>query len=165
MKKLLLITIAPLLVVTACTYEQSADEMAAAQTEQITKSIEAAVGMPRIVNYNEIKLVNRVYELRDQANLPTYAYMTDMNGNLHCLGKSIGYGIPYATQRSNPEKLEYRTSYIQMPQAEPNGLFMPASAEATWIILIDSEGKQQVSYVEEKLIVLPFKSPLAKTQC
>ena len=142
------------------------NEVARRQTEATTRSIESTIGMPRIVNFNEIKLLNHVYELRDQADLPTYTYITDMNGGLHCLGKSIGYGIPYATQRSNPEKEGYHSSgYITLPQAEPNGLFMPASAEATWVILIDDKGKQQVTYIEERILVSPTKLPIAKTQC
>jgi hypothetical protein len=44
-----------------------------------------------------------------------------------------------------------------LPQAEPNSLFMPSSAEASWIICSDSKKNLAPVYVEDKVISSPFK--------
>ncbi len=81
-----------------------------------------------------------------------------MQGKLIFIGKCIGYGIPYSTQYSNPEKVDYHTSgYVTLPQAEPNGLFMPNSSEGTWLMLLDADGQPHPVYVEPRVVVSPFK--------
>lgn len=86
-----------------------------------------------------------------------------MSGKWIYFGKCIGYGIPYSTQYSNPEKDLYNTSmsnvHHNIPQAEPNGLFMPTSSEGTWIMLINPDNSQDIKpvYIEPKIIVSPFK--------
>jgi hypothetical protein len=45
-----------------------------------------------------------------------------------------------------------------LPQADPNGLFSPASAEGTWILMKDPNGKEvKPVYIEPRIIVSPFK--------
>lgn len=45
-----------------------------------------------------------------------------------------------------------------MPQSEPNGLFMPDSLSATWLMMIDPDtGEPRPVYVEPLIIVSPFK--------
>ena len=76
------------------------------------------------------------------------------------LGECIGYGIPYSTQFSNPEKRDWSNNYgyHSMPQAEPNGLFKPEGLSATWLIMVDPEtGDPRPVYVEPEIIVSPFK--------
>lgn len=74
--------------------------------------------------------------------------------------KCIGYGIPYSAQYSNPEKEVYEGGYDSgfgsLPQPEPNGLFMPESSSATWLIMLDKEGNPRPVYVEPLIIVSPF---------
>lgn len=41
-------------------------------------------------------------------------------------------------------------------QAEPNGLYMPDSAEATWVMCSDGKGGVAPVYSEPRLIVSPF---------
>lgn len=49
-------------------------------------------------------------------------------------------------------------AYAVLPQADPNGLFSPASAEGTWILLKDPHGSDvKPVYVEPRVIVSPFK--------
>jgi hypothetical protein len=44
-----------------------------------------------------------------------------------------------------------------MPQADPNGLFSPASAEGTWLMLVDPKtGDPRVVYIEPRLVVSPI---------
>lgn len=83
-----------------------------------------------------------------------------MTGKLIFLGESIGYGIPYATQYTNPQKIasSYQSGYAILPQADPNGLFSPASADGTWVTLKDpNSGKARPVLVEPRCIVPPFK--------
>lgn len=112
-------------------------------------------GLPSIVNFQEKKLVKRIYELRDQENLPTWVYTQALDGKLVFLFRAVGYGLPYAAQYSNPQKRDV-TSGAVLPQAEPNGLFTPGGSEGTWVMAIGPDGKPHVVYVEPRVIVSPF---------
>lgn len=86
-------------------------------------------------------------------NTPSY-----VRGKIIFVGESVGYAIPYSTQYTNPEKLEFHNGPITLPQADPNCLFMPESAEGSWVLLKDpnSDGVKPV-YFEPRIIVSPFK--------
>lgn len=132
---------------------QSNDDKVSVQQEQMQSQTAAQVGMPGITNFTEMKMLRHLYELRDQA-ISTYTYVPDMNGKLWHLCDSVGFGIPYSAQFSSSEKA---TEYAYpMPQAEPNGLFMPASAEGTWVMCGAKSGTQPV-YVESRIIVSTIK--------
>lgn len=130
------------------------DYQRAQEQEQQLQQGAAQVGMPAITNFQEMRIVKQLYELRDK-EISTYAYLQAMDGSLRCLGDAIGYGVPYAAQFTNPQ-----APGAARPQAEPNGLFMPDSASATWIMLRDPETKKALPvYVEPNLIVSQFKLP------
>jgi hypothetical protein len=146
--------------VVGCTEDHSSDDIQRAQQEEILQEGTASVGMPAIKNFREKRLLKDIYELRDQDGLTTYTYIvSEMNGRLIFLGESIGYGIPAATQFTNPQKCEWGSSTaITLPQADPNGLFSPASAEGTWVMLKDPHGgSAKPVYIEPRIIVSPFK--------
>jgi len=161
MKKLILFTAFIMLFITSCeTSPPTADEIDQAKQETLQSQGVAQAGMPTIDKFTELKLVNLIYSLRDNPSLINYCYLqAEMTGKLIYIGKCTGYPIPYSTQRSNPEKLIYsgNSSYTPIPQSEPNGLFMPASAEGTWVVMIDPTGQPKVCYFEPKVTVLPFK--------
>lgn len=139
--------------------KSKSDEQQSVATEQLTQQKNAEVGMPAITNFTESKLVKMLYELRDQADFATYTYTINMNGDRKLLCRSIGYGIPYAVQFSNPLRTVYKSTYgiEQLPQAEPNGLFMPDALSATWVMCADPEGKGvRPVYVEPLIVVSPF---------
>ena len=138
--------------------QPNADKQQQAQQERMSQQSNAEIGMPGITNYEEKRIMRRLYEMRD-SNIATYTYILDMNGNLHHLCDSMGYGMPYATQFSNSEKLvnPYGQQYMTMPQSEPNGLFMPSSAEGTWVICASNAGKFTPMYVEPRILVSPFR--------
>lgn len=172
MKKLIL-SIAFLATSACATIDDTADEKVTKQAKQAMDGLQSTVGQPRIVNWTEARLMNRIYELRDQPNLITFTYRSDMNGGLHCLGKSIGYGLPYSAQRTNPQRpmsgwgesgQEFRDSNT-IPQPEPNGLFMPESAAATWVLLVDGKGNPTPVYVEDDITVSPFPLQNVVEQC
>jgi len=118
-------------------------------------------GMPSIKNFRERKLLKDIIEMRDQDGLVTYTYIVAENsGKLIFLCDSIGYGIPAATQYTNPSKESYKGnySYTVTPQADPNGLFSPASAEGTWVMCKDpTKDKVSPMYVEPRIITSTFK--------
>ena len=139
----------------------SSDQIQAEQNEQARQEAVNRVGMPSIVNDAELKFARDIYELRDNPQV-TWAYIKDVDGALRCFAEGIGYGLPYGVQYTNPDKIGYVSSYgvVAMPQAEPNGLFMPDSAEATWYQAKSPvDGRIVVVYVEERLIITPYELP------
>lgn len=148
-----------------CDDTPTADDITQQNQEKSLDEAQRETGLPAIHNFQEKKLLKMVYEERDNANLICYAYLyNQMTGNLVFLGKCLGYGIPYATQYSNPEKLEWHqhNGYQKLPQAEPNGLFMPSSSQGTWVMLLDSLGKPHPIYVEPDVIVSPIQLTIKK---
>lgn len=145
----------------SCEIKEDVSDKIARQQEQMMKEADAQTGMPNIVNFQERKMAKMILELRDQENLICYAYIIpEMTGNPVFLGKCIGYGLPYATQFTNPMKTygSYQGGYEILPQADPNGLFMPASADGTWLLLIDPETEEaRPVYCEPKVLISPFK--------
>lgn len=142
-------------------YTPSSDETQQAQQERILQEGTAQTGMPNIKNFRERKLLKQIIEMRDQDGLVTYTYtVPEMTGRPVFLCNSIGYGLPAATQYTNPEKTDYySTGSVTLPQADPNGLFSPSSAEGTWVLCTDpsGSGKTRPVYVEPRVIVSPFK--------
>lgn len=160
---------------TGCSVQTSSDATQNAKQEQLAAEAAAQTGLPDIVNFREKKLLKLIYELRDQEGLVTYTYVENMTpvvvpghtvlgGKFTYVGVSIGYGIPYATQYTNPMKVDGNSSsYVSVPQADPNALFSPDSAEGTWVMLKDPNGKDALpSYVESRITVVPFKYPFDK---
>ena len=44
-----------------------------------------------------------------------------------------------------------------LPQPDPNGLFMPTSSSATWLMMVDPNGgKPRPVYIEPEIVVSPF---------
>ena len=145
----------------SCETQPNSNEILAVKQEQMMQEANTQTGMPAIKNFQERKLMKMILELRDQENLICYAYIvSELTGKPVFLGKCIGYGLPYATQFTNPMKVErlYQGGYEILPQADPNGLFMPASAEGTWIMLIDpNTNEPHPVYCEPRVLISPFK--------
>lgn len=141
-----------------CSSAPTSDSTQQAQQEKMSQESNAEIGMPGITNFTEKKVMKRLYEMRDK-NISTFTYIVDMNGKLHHVCDSMGYGLPYGVQYSNPEKIvqSYSQSYGTLPQAEPNGLFMPPSAEGTWVICASTKGEFTPMYIEPRVIVSPFR--------
>jgi len=174
MKKLFsLITILSIvLIFTSCenrTPKNESDSIMQKKTELAMQEANRQVGYPAITNFQEKKIMKMIYELRDKENYVCYAYLYDeMHGTVgQFLGKCLGYGLPYSTQFSNPDKLidgETELNIIRdgnaimtISQPEPNGLFMPEGLSATWLLMIDPKTNEpRPVYVEPQIIVSPF---------
>jgi hypothetical protein len=161
MKKIASFLIASALLA-SCNVNPTPDSVDREQQKTMQTEAQRQAGMPAIHNYQEKKLLKMIYELRDNEKIVNYAYLfNDMQGKLVFLGKCIGYGIPYATQYSNPERPAeswetHEQGNITLPQAEPNGLFMPSAAEGTWLMLLDKDGQPHPTYIEPRVIVSAF---------
>lgn len=148
-----------------CQAASTPDEIQREQQKKIQAEGTAQTGMPAIKNFRERKLLKDIIELRDQEGLTTYTYLvseqTGKIGQLLCT--SIGYGIPAATQYTSPERPAeaFETpeqGNVTLPQADPNGLFSPSSAEGTWVMCLDDKkGGAVPVYVEPRVIVTPFE--------
>ena len=169
MKKILII--ASLLALTACDMppENSANSRQTAATKASLDAADREIGMPRISNFAQRKLLKNAYEDMDQTTL-TYVYVQSMNGRFICLGQAVGYGVSMGTQFTAP----YYNSRVgtdgnqEIPQAEPNGLFMPSSGAATIVNLIDpNTGQARTSLIEPNVVTSPNKLPAGavEVQC
>lgn len=140
----------------------SSDQIQAQQAEKLAREATQKVGAPAITNFTEKKLVRWLYELRDEPNYRTYSYIMTMVGKLIKICDSVGYGINTSVQFSNPEKVVHQRignggSFGTLPQAEPNGLFMPEGLAATYIMCVDAANDDvKAVYVEPEVIVSPF---------
>lgn len=150
------------MVLGGCSYEKSSDSVQRDQQERILKEATAQSGLPAITNFRERKLAKQILEMRDQEGLVTYTYLwSDMLGQAIFLCHSVGYGLPYATQYTNPQKVEtYTSGRLTLPQADPNGLFSPASADASWVVCkVPGVGKAVPGYFEPRVMTVPYKLP------
>lgn len=162
MHKKILIAMAALTVSGCDPQPESSDTKMRRQQEQLSNEAASQVGMPAIVNFQEKRMMKMILELRDQT-ITTVTYIVDFNGKLHKVCDSIGYGLPYATQYTNPQKPIYygQGGVGTIAQADPNGLFSPASADGTWVMCLDPAGKPDEKkvrpvFIEPRVITSPF---------
>jgi len=143
-----------------CNIDEKADSKMNAQQEKLSAEAVMTVGMPAIVNFTEKRVAKMLFELRDDPKLVTITYTRDMQGKLHKVCDSLGYGLPYATQYTSPQKRDGWEHPIALPQADPNGLFSPATADATWVMCVDpADKKLKPVYVEDRITVSQFVLP------
>ena len=142
--------------------QQNGDDIQNAKQEELTKQGVESVGLPAIKNFAEKRWFKDILEMRDNPKLVTYTYTQDMNGHYHKVCNSIGYGLPYATQYTNPQVDSYYTSqreaaHMSMPQADPNGLYSPAQADGTWVLCkVPHTDRVEPQYVEPHVFVMTF---------
>lgn len=158
MKKIIALMIASG-VLTACQpMPESSAKIERRKQEELSLQAVQQVGMPSIVNFAEKRMMKDILEIRDQ-DVATTTYIVGMNGELHKLCNSVGYGLPYATQYTNPQAMQNDEvgHWSLLPQADPNGLYSPANAEGTWVQCVDPKsGKARVVYIEPRIIVSPI---------
>jgi hypothetical protein len=149
------------LALSGCYEDNSSHAKEAAQQEQLNLQAVQAVGMPAITNFAERRMMKDILELRDK-DVATTTYTRDMNGRLHKICDSVGYGLPYATQFTNPQTEHYVPGsaghWSILPQADPNGLYSPAAAEGTWVMCVNHKtGKPAPVYIEDRVTVSPME--------
>ena len=154
---LVLSAIAAVALLTACDEPNpNSTQIERKAQEQLSLQAVQSVGMPAITNFAEKRMFKDIIELRDRME-PTITYVTDMNGHLHKRCNSVGYGLPYATQYTSPQRIATAGAHdgvATLPQADPNGLYSPASAEGTWVMCV-FDGKPKPVYFEDRVTVSP----------
>ena len=139
---------------------QNTTQQQRAQTENLLQYADQKTGgMPRLTNFFELQFAKRIMKMRDNA-VSTVTYVQNIsNGKFLCIGKSIGYGLPYSVEITNPLQ---STQGGPIAQADPNGLYMPTNAEGTWVDLINpATGQDEAVYAEPRVFVLPWELPAA----
>lgn len=97
--------------------------------------------------------MTELYKARNNA-VATWTYrQSEYTGEILFSCPSVGFPIPGGTQLTNPER--YNTNGANLPQAEPNGLFSPPTAEGTWVMCLDPSGKAFPVFVEPHVITSP----------
>lgn len=138
-----------------------ADREQAEATAKMMSEANRQVGMPGITRFTQKKQMKMIQEECDREDLICYAYLyVPMTGDLKFVGKCVGYGVPFSAQFTSPEYIAYgeSTGRIAMPQPDPNGLYMPTSSAATWLLMIDPEtNKPRPVYCEPEIFVSPFR--------
>ena len=169
MKSILALLVLPILLMIGCEPDckPTSDEIQTQRQAAITADLASQMGMPSIKNGAEMRLLKMIYEMRDQ-NRPTFTYtFSEYTGKFRFLGNTVGFGIPYAAQYSSPTKFQWMSygagnggTWKDSPQSEPNGIFMPASAEGTWALMKDPNSAEvQPIYIEPRITVSPFRLP------
>ncbi len=134
-------------------------------TNKLLNEMNRQIGLPNVHHFQQKKIMKMIYEQTDREDLICYAYLqSEYTGKLIFLGKCLGYGVPFSAQYTNPMKVvDYAAGYSAtgyhfgtLPQADPNGLYMPTSSDATWLMLLDEKGKPHPVYVEPHIVVSPF---------
>lgn len=164
MKHHAIIALAAALILAGCDpATPSSDQKMGQAQERLSSEAASAVGMPAIVNWQEKRMAKSIFEARDKTIATTTYVLAENTGQMFKLCNSVGYGLPYSTQFTNPMKTVWYEGFktgaagVTVPQADPNGLFSPASADATWVFCLDPETKRDKPvYVEPKVIVSPF---------
>ena len=142
----------------------NSDRLQREQQEQLSMQGVMSVGMPAITRFAEKRMLKDILELRDQMH-PTYTYLVGEQAGV--IGEkvcdSLGYGINGATQYTNPQRAgnygdgSGGRGVITLPQADPNGLFSPATTEGTWVMCkVPGTDKIMPQYIEPRVIVLTF---------
>lgn len=173
MKRLILLAA---LVLPGC--GETSDPAAARQAVATRVAMNAAdreIGMPRIKNFAQRKLLKNAYEDMDQTTL-TYVYVQSLDGKFVCLGQAVGYGVSLGTQFTASQYPQYiRVPYgngeargsgevYMVDQPEPNGLYSPTSGAATIVNLIDANGAAHTALVEPNVVTTPSKLPASAVE-
>jgi len=156
MKKILLV-LPVIAMLTACDVPPTSTQIERKKQEELSLQAVQQVGMPAITNFAEKRMMKDILELRDK-NVATTTYLVGMNNQLTKVCDSVGYGLPYATQYTNPQRVsDYAHGVVAIPQADPNGLYSPTSADGTWVLCVDhKDGKAKPVYIEPRILVSPF---------
>jgi|GEM_PF-502537 len=181
MKQLIALLVALSVILVACgpTSQSSNDIARQRQEEQLSQAV-AQVGMPALPNLRTFRLVKYIFEMCDK-EVSTYTYLwSEFNGKAVFLCNSIGFPVPYASQLTAPESMQFYNlgrrpggasgegrvyGHAVLPQADPDGVFKPASAEATWIVCLNpiTGKKADPGFVEPRTMAFPFPLPCHMT--
>ena len=130
-----------------CTERERAQYEDIRKSEQAIADSQKSIGFPEVRYFNEKKNLKEIIELRDNPKLICYYYTKNtMTGKYVYQGKCQGYGVPSASNYTNPE------------EADPNGMYMQGlSTTATCVSHINDKGEKEIRYIEEEITVSQSK--------
>lgn len=159
---LILGSLTPVAAALALSCTENSDEITSKRQENILMQSTQKIGMPAIRNFRELRMANRILEERDQT-LMTWTYLwSDYHRCFTFIETSVAYPLPYATQRTSPQKLyRWGSGRLAMPQADPNGLFSPENAEGTFIEMNNPTKVNETGlvYSEPRISTFPYELP------
>lgn len=102
-----------------------------------------------------------IYKARQRRVATFSVVQSPFTGKVLWSCPSIGFPIPYATQLTNPlqpvwAEGQHEYAGVAVAQPEPNGLYSPAQADATWVPCVDDQGHITPVY-EEKHVTVFFR--------
>lgn len=151
MKKFMMILVT-VFVFVGCS-DSTADRADRIQTDNQQEVYQVKQPLPFFDYSFERNMVTQIYVARNDA-LNTWSVWRSATGEIEDWCPSIGYGIPYDTQLTNPLKRDYSESVaIVIEQAEPNGLFSSKNTAATWILCQLPSGEIAPVYIESVVTV------------
>jgi hypothetical protein len=154
--KPIIFAIATIPLLTACQIEPSSAQADKTAQEQQTRQAQMAVGMPSVVNFAKRRTLKMAIENQDKM-VPTVTYVwSQFTGKMFKVCDSIGYPIPAATQYTNPQMREGWDRPVVLPQADPDGTYSPASADATLVSCVGPDKKIHLLTVEDKVWATDF---------
>ena len=125
------------------------------QQEQGNLAIVKNQPVPDLGGYSfERQILIETYLARNNT-ISTFSYLFTLDGRVIEICASIGYPIPYSTQLTSPEKVEY--SQLALPNAEPNSLYPPDNAAATLIQCVNNDGSVTPAYIEQDVMAFPYR--------
>ena len=158
----LLASILTSLFVVSCYTRPNSDTITSQRQETLLMQAVEKIGMPAIKYFRELRMMNRILEERDQT-IPTWTYLwSDYNRCFTFIESSVAYPIPYSTERTSPQKVvRWGEHRLAMPQADPNGLYPPSSAEGTFVEMnnptkVNTTG---LVYSEPRISTFPYELP------
>lgn len=101
----------------------------------------------------ERHLMTELYKARNNAVSTFSLTFNDFRGAISWSCASIGFPIPGGTQLTNPQ--QYVVSGAVLPQAEPNGLFTPATSAGTYVMCVNKDGTVSPTYIEDNVRTFP----------
>lgn len=114
----------------------------------------------------ERQIVSETYLARNKS-FDTYTYvLLEYTGQVMEICPSKGYPIPYSTELTNPTQLQvnyvktqWGSQWVEGPigNPEPNGLYPPATADATLVTCINPDGSISPTYWETKVFAVPYR--------
>lgn len=163
-KKVISIILAGLTAITlAACGPATSDEKTQSAQEKLLQAATDELGLPNIFNLTEKAQMKQIMELCDKSDLVCYVYtFSEYTGKYNYAGKCIGFGLPYGTEYTNPEKSEYYSNggRATLPQADPNGLFKAQGVQATWICMIDPvNGARRLQFAEPNMTINNYPMP------
>ena len=159
MQRLVLVT---LLALSSCTYDDDVSPQEAADRAQASaQQSQYGTGQPTpSFDWSlERQLLIDIYRARNE-HVITHSVVRSMTGAIEYDCPSLGFGVPNGASLTNPVQTEWRRwsgiAGVALGQAEPNGIFLSPSTDATWVPCSDPSGQFAPVYTEGKLTVFPF---------